>query len=183
MSTSPACLFKMELLKRLVDVGEVSYKENARIASVLDDKAQRTSTISGVFLAAGFAALKPETLAKLSGPVMLSLLSMVVALLMLSVGACLVALWARRNPPPLSVADISSIAGDILALPEDRITPEVQTRVYLDQGRIWSACVAEQDKVNATKARLLKVAQVALALAILTAGMFLAVLFKRALLG
>jgi hypothetical protein len=181
VTTSPASLVKTELLKRLVDVGEVSYRENARIASVLDDKAQRTSTISGVFLAAGFAALKPETLATLSGPVMLTLLSMVVALLMVSVGASLVAMWVRRNPPPLSIADISSIARDVLALPEDRITPEVETRVYLDQGRIWSVCVADQDKVNAAKAQLLKFAQVSLALAILTAGTFLAVLLKRAL--
>ena len=180
MSTTSLLPFKLDLLKRLVEVGELSYKENVRIASVLDDKAQRTSTIAGIFLAAGFAALKPETLATLSGPVLVVLLSVAVALLILSVGASLLAMWARTNAPPLSVEDISSMTRDVLVLPDVRITADLEARTYLDQGRIWSSCVAAQDEVNAKKARLLRFAQITVALAIATIGLFLGVLLKRA---
>jgi hypothetical protein len=107
---------------------------------------------------------------------------MVVVLLLLSVGASLVAIWVRRNPQALSVADISSMANDVFALPEDQITLDVQVRVYLDQGRIWSTRVAGQDRVNSTNARFWKLAQVSLALAMFIVGIFLAILLKRAML-
>jgi hypothetical protein len=170
--------FRSELLKRLVEVGEASYKESTRIAAVLDDKAQKTSTIAGVFLAAGFAALKPETLTALSSRLLLTLLIVIVVLLMGSVGTSLVAMWVRRNAEPLSIADVSAIAVDVLALHEDELSIERQANVYLDQARVWSECVLAQDRLNARKATFLKSAQTALAAAMFAVGIFLAVLLN-----
>jgi hypothetical protein len=52
--------FRRSVLQALVQTGSDNYKENARIAGVLDDKAQKTGAIAGAFLAAGLAFVKAE---------------------------------------------------------------------------------------------------------------------------
>ena len=61
------------------------YKEHSRIISLLDDKAQKTSGIAGIFLAAGLAYLKADSLKALGEAVHFAgfvTLSLAIALLL-----------------------------------------------------------------------------------------------------
>ncbi|MGA2992019.1 MAG: hypothetical protein ABSD88_16205 [Candidatus Korobacteraceae bacterium] len=171
-TSATATAVRKELLKSLVASGEASYKESTRITSVLDDKAQKASALAGIFLAAGFAALRPDTISKLSY-VALALLSAAILLLLLSVAFGLAVMWARTNAEPLSVSHVLSMVDDLLRIPAHEVTDAREGNFYRDQGRIWNECVRWQDENNRKKARLLQYSQLFLALAMGCVGLCL----------
>lgn len=170
--SSETTAFRIELLKALVAAGETSYKESTRVTSVIDDKAQKTSGLAGIFLAAAFAALRPDTIAQLHMAALI-LLSIAVSLLLLSSGLGLGVLWVRTNAPPLSVSDLDSMILDFFNLPLEEVTSERKEALYFDHGNIWSARVSVQAGINDKKAQLLKYSQFALAASMGCVGLFL----------
>src|SRR5258708_9310754 len=54
--------FRLEILNSLVEAGSEEYKENVRINSLLEDKAQKTAGLAGIFLAAALAFIRVHTL-------------------------------------------------------------------------------------------------------------------------
>src|SRR5947208_2407107 len=92
------------MLQSVISAAVDAYKENARITAVLDDKAQKVAQNAGLFLAAGFALMKPGTdnVSNYIGIVGLMTMACAVALLMMTIVLCLVANWLRRIPAPLN---------------------------------------------------------------------------------
>ena len=51
--------FLEDALKDTIKAAADTYKENGRVAALLDDKAQKAGGLAGVFLAAAFGFVKP----------------------------------------------------------------------------------------------------------------------------
>jgi hypothetical protein len=99
---------RIKSLEAVVNVAADAYKENARVTAVLDDKAQKAAQTAGLFLAAGFALIKPggENIAKYVGIPGLIAMTGAVTMLLGTVIVTLVANWLRRIPTPLNPARV-----------------------------------------------------------------------------
>jgi len=103
------------MLSQALTAASDVYKENARIAALLDDKAQKTATIAGIFLAAAFAFLRRESVQglKMAGGLGgMLLFGASLAFFLASIIASGLVLWVRRlrlPPDPnriLTVCDL-----------------------------------------------------------------------------
>jgi len=164
--------FRRSVLQALVQTGSDNYKENARIAGVLDDKAQRTGAIAGAFLAAGLAFIKPENfgpsspLTQVAGLPGVVLLASCIGLLFVSTIFSLIVMWVRPVPVPVSFSVLEEVTGDLLGFADNDLTSERQENYFRDQGYIWKGTLQRQVQVNVDKARSLRAAQISLALSI-----------------
>jgi hypothetical protein len=173
--------FRKEAYQSLLQLGADNYKENTRIAGVLEDKAQKTGAIAGVFLAAGLAFVKPDlTLVQLGGKLGFALLTTSIFLLLVCISLCLGVMWVRSLQPQLLVFDVSEMLRHILALPASEITNEVKENFYRDQEKVWKSVLKEQLQKIGAKSQLLQAAQGILALAMLLVAIFLFLLLLRA---
>jgi hypothetical protein len=163
--------FRIECLKTVIQNGFDNYKENARITSLLDDKAQKTGAMAGVFLAATFGFLSPEKLHSLALAVDLEYLLLIlftVAVFIGCVASCLSVMWARNVALPVSLEAVNGMTQDILRLRDDSLTPEIQEAFFQEQIAIWRPVLDSQMKGNKLKAGRLVLAQ-----RLLGCGMFL----------
>jgi hypothetical protein len=177
--------FRRSLLQALIQTGADNYKENARIAGVLDDKAQKTGAIAGAFLAAGLAYVKSENfgssspLNRLVGSPGLVLLSLSIGLFLLATVFSLVVMWTRTIPVPMSFADVEEMTFDLLRLTDNELTTERQEDYFRDESHIWKGTLQRQVRVNTDKARSLRAAQISLALSIIVIALLLLIMMFK----
>jgi len=166
---------KLDLLNDALAVAPENYKDNVRIISGLDDKAQKMGTIAGVFLGVLLALVKPDQIANLLGlvgPTGIGVFTSVTILLMLCIGLCLWCMWTEEIPPPLSLGHLTYIAEN--AFKEKDLDEEDQKDYCKEKIFLWQRCIDAQGRVAKSKQRRVLGAQVVLAIAmILVACMLL----------
>jgi len=174
--------YREDLLKALVAHGAESYKEVVRVASLLEDKAQKTAALAGVFLAAGFGFIKQENLrvdSPLGGSSTLCLLAVALLLLVATVLVCLWVLWIRRQAAPIPMSEFREYVLELTSLQDAETTEDRQNRSRMDLASQWTAILDQQTATNLKKALRVRAAQCLLTLAILAiATSLLLVLLK-----
>lgn len=180
-SSAAAGEIRAKLFESAVTAASESYKENARITGILDDKAQKAAQTAGLFLAAGFALMKPGTdnIMKYVGWSGLMAMAGAVGLLMGTAVTTLIANWLRKMPAPLNPERVQEMAMPLAQLPDGGLTVEHRANFLNDLVLEWTGILSVQQKANRIKARLVRLAQLFLALAILLIG-FLLILVLRA---
>src|SRR5437016_3582758 len=149
---------RTQLLEDLVQIASENQEDQARTTMVLDDKAQRASTISAVFLAAAFGFTKPDILKALVehfGAPAILLFASTICLCLISIAFSLAETWVRRVPHQLSVFAQEPAARPLLSLGEETIGEEFH-RLYLENRlEVWKWILETHLKVNHYKARAL----------------------------
>jgi hypothetical protein len=175
---SSALAFRKEVLENWLKRGEEDYKEAERISDLLEGKAEKVSTIAAALIAAGLAFVNPQVgitpIANFIGFYGLGLLALGVILLVCSLAFCVATLWVRKHAAPLSAEAMGTIASDLLASSSSELESRELKEGYLtEQARIWNKSVAGMKRVNQSKARSLRIAQITLAVALLSAALVL----------
>lgn len=165
--------FRLAIVQALVEVASENYKENSRIAGVLDDKAQKTGALAGVFLAGSFAFIKTENfgqtapLNRLAGLWGLLFLAVCIGLLLVTTILSLRTMWIRAVPAPMSLAIMEKMSLDLLEASDEDLDNATQENFFRDQSRVWSVALQKQHAANANKAKYLRASQLTLAVAII----------------
>jgi hypothetical protein len=175
--------FRTETLKSMVEMGSESYKEGVRVATVLDDKAQKTGAIAGLFLAAALGFLKPSDIQALvqgfGWPGVLFLI-VEVTVLVVCLSVCLAVMWLRGVPLPVNLSTQILLTQDLFKLPDDQLTEDRERAFYYDQIEIWKSVLDKQRAVNQSKARRLFFAQLSVAISVFITALLLVMLVVRA---
>jgi hypothetical protein len=151
------------------------YKENSRILALLDDKAAKTAGLAGIFLGAGFAFLRKDTLADLfsvTGAVGFWLLATAIALLVLCIFVSGWVLWLQKlktPPDPDKVLAACNLFLGEAGGPDD----ETRENHVRDQVNSWNRALKVQDRVIAAKSRRLNITQWLLLLTVISVGVLL----------
>ena len=164
---------RLELLKDTLATAAENYKDNVRAFAVLDEKAQRTGTIAGVFLAAWFAFIRPETIGSLTrsiGSPATSSLTGVVLLLMFCFLLSLLTMWVGTASPPLNLAHMTEMTDDLLHFSEAELVQDMLEANYGERIAVWTKCIEGQKDIGTRKRVIVFLAQLALLLAILWAA-------------
>jgi hypothetical protein len=170
--------FRIEVLKSLWEQGAERYKENIRINSLLEDKAQKTAGMAGVFLAAALAFIKVDTLSQwpFNRLSILIILAIAIALLVSSIGFCLAVLWVRAITGPPTFEALNQLKVNLWAVASGLDLYE--EGYWGDRAQLWQNVVDEQIPLIRSKAARLFLGQATLACA-----MFIAALLLLMLLG
>lgn len=129
----------------------------------LDSKAQATIAIAGVFLAASFAFVRQ--ISENSEFVLKMALSLNICLLVSAILCAVLAMRLRKTIKPPSARLISKLTNDLLAS-EGTLSKRLPG-FYGDQSAQWARAIASIDPIVDKKARLVRLAQLALVIAIL----------------
>lgn len=106
---------RTELLTSLLQTAMDNHANQIRVVSSLEDKAQKTSTVAGVFLAAAFGFTRPEILRIVYETHWGQILFVTtVGLLVVCILLCLSVNWVRRMPGAVTVFVIEEAARDVL---------------------------------------------------------------------
>jgi hypothetical protein len=170
---------QLEIFSDLLVTAEREFDAVVKYGSLVDDKAQKTSGLAGIFLAAAFGFTKPESLIALQtqyGNISLVLLYAALILFVGSVGLCLRGMWLGKVPVNgISVTAHEDVAGLIFGLTDDIDDPLMI--VYKEsQLGIWKSAINELFQANLEKTHLIHYAQRVLAAGILVAALNLALL-------
>ncbi len=88
--------FRLEVLQESVKWAETLYDAANKLSARLEDKAQQSATMAGLFLAAAFGFLKPDNGALVgSHRLVATLLTFTVVIFLLCLAACLSVTWLR----------------------------------------------------------------------------------------
>jgi hypothetical protein len=170
--------FKLNIAAAAVERSDQLDEISSRMGVKMDEKAQQTGAVAGLFLAAAFGFLKTDDLTKfldVNGHIAAYLLIGTITLFMMCLAACLSVAWRTKTPAPLSLQTLSSLNDPLLNLDDAALSEEVQKNYFLDQLRVWEVIIASRNEVNRKKGVRLLVAQTLLA-----TGMFsIAVLLIR----
>jgi hypothetical protein len=171
---------QLEILDHLLKTAERNFDAAVKHAATVDDKAQKTSGLAGIFLAVAFGFIKPETLVALRqqyGDFSLGLLYAVLLLFVASVGLCLRAMWLQRVPTGgVSLASQELSARILLALPEADLDDEMMEAYKDNEIEVWKAAIDERAEANEAKTRLVHFAQRCLAAGIFVAAVSIGLL-------
>ena len=173
MATVPPTT-KLELLRDTLAVAPENYKDNVRIISGLDDKAQKMGAIAGVFLGILLALVKPDQLSNLLGVIGqtgISVVTTVILLLMVCIGLCLWVMWTEKIPPPLSLGHMTSISKHIYKGSD--LDEESQQTYVNERIGIWRDCIEAQSRVAVAKQKRVFWAQILLAIAMILVAFML----------
>lgn len=176
---------RLKLLEALVAYSADQYKEYTRITAVLDDKAQKTAGTAGLFLAAGFALLKPGTanVADFIGAGGLVLVALAVGLFMLVVVLTIAANLVRKIPGPPEAGKVREMTLAVASLNDAELSGERRVNQLSDLTDLWTGTLEGQREINTKKARAVHAAQFLLGLATLITGGALILALNRAILG
>ena len=164
---------RLEILKDAFVIAADNYKDNVRILSAYDDKAQKMVTLAGLFLTVPFALIKPDSISTVRNLIGLNgmfTFAGVVGLFMVCVILCLLSMRVGKIPAPLGLNDAFSMTVDLLQLPDNGLTNDIQERYCNQKLLIWAGCINAQDTVASKKWRLVFAAQLILGIAILAIG-------------
>jgi hypothetical protein len=155
------------MLAQAMSASTDMYKENSRILALLDDKAQKTATLAGIFLAAAFAFLRKDALQDLraiTGGLGMFLLAAAIVLALACVFTGGLVLWARKLQLPPNPNKILDACDLFLEAQADEAIRENHIR---DQTKSWNRALQAQDSVIEDKSQKLLVAQSLLVAAML----------------
>jgi hypothetical protein len=150
---------RLSLLTVAMTASTEMYKENSRILGLLDDKAQKTATLAGIFLAAAFAFLRKDSLkdlAEMTGGPGIGLLTVAMALLVGCVFVAGLVIWAREYQLPPNPNAVLELCDILLA---GELTDEDRENYIRDQTRSWNRALTVQDRVMEDKSQRLLVSQ------------------------
>lgn len=175
--------FRLDMLKETVAWAEKLEDYGTKATIRLDDKAQQTGGIAGLFLAAAFGFSKPETFVALGKKGSLwawAVLFAIIAVLLVCLGCCLSVTWLRSTPMPIGLTVLQGLMNDLLEQDEARLDDTAQENYFRDRLRIWETIVEDRLHLNKNKARRLFAAQCCLATGMLLAGLLLccAIVFR-----
>jgi hypothetical protein len=147
---------------------EAEYTELADTWKTIEDKAQGTVTIAGIFIAGalGFIRELPSSTPEYER----WFLAATSILLIASVITCIVALRVQAVAAPPLGEDIEALATDLLALEDDSEIAERTPRFLGDVTRKWRSGNDAMDIRNEEKANLVWAAQILLAAAVVLTG-------------
>jgi hypothetical protein len=160
---------RRELLNDALAVASENYKDNVRVFANLDDKAQKMGAIAGIFLAALFAFIKPDTVGSLAitiGSRSVGSLTGIILLLIFCIVLCLLAMWVGKIAPPVTLGHMTILTNDLLRLTEAELTEDVQEAYCRERLAVWTKCIEEQGRVASRKVVLVFLAQGVLAIAL-----------------
>ncbi len=166
--------FRLEMLQESVKWAETLYDAANKLSARLEDKAQQSATMAGLFLAAAFGFLKPDNSA-LAGShrLVAALLTFTVVIFLLCLAGCLSVTWLRPAPMPMNLQVLRALNEDLLQFPEHKMTDSMKENYLRDRLSIWAAILDNRATVNRDKAFRLKIAQALLAIGMLTVGILL----------
>ncbi len=170
---------RIRLLEKVLQSCAEEYSFHERIFAHLDTKAQSTTAISGIFLAAALAFLHGDAVEQLTaqaGLLGLILVGLAILGLIVSVVFALVAMRVQTVPAPLAAADKLKMVDEVLSLDEkefDEGTVEAHLR---DRGSAWPKVLEGISKTNDAKAQSVWYAQCSLAVSILFVGLMLLII-------
>ncbi len=169
---------RVAFLSQALTLATDVYKEKSRILALLEDKAQKTAGIAGIFLAAAFAFLRRESIQDLknaggSWGMGLFILS-VVAFLGCMLASGLV-LWVRQLQLPPNPIKALSASDKMLADPNGPSDAQRENHVR-DLTRSWNHATQEQDRIISDKSIRLLIAQSLLLCGIIAAAGLLGLL-------
>ncbi len=169
---------RIQLLSQALTVTTDVYKENARISALLDDKAQKTAGLAGIFLAAAFAFLRRDSLADLrdaGGSLGMVLLGAAVVLFLACVISSGQVMWVRKLRLPPDPNKILQVCDFLLADP-NRLTQDARESHVRDQIKSWNRANQAQDQVISDKSDKLLIAQTRLVFGIVAVAVLLGLL-------
>lgn len=177
---------RRELLNDALAVASENYKDNVRVFTNLDDKAQKMGAIAGIFLGASFAFIKPDTVGSLThniGSRGVGSLTGIVLLLILCIVLCLLAMWVGKIASPVTLEHMTILTNDLLRLKEGELTEDIREGYCRERLAVWTKCIEEQDKVASRKVIFVFLAQGVLAIAVLWVAFMLLDLLHSASMG
>lgn len=165
--------FRLEILKSLVECGSERYKENIRVNSLLEDKAQKTAGLAGVFLAAALAFIKVDTLSvwPFNRLRILIPLAAAVALLVCCIGFCLAVMWVRAIAGPPTFQALDQLKTDLWTI-NTGLEP-YEEGYWGERAALWQNVVDDQSALINSKAKRLLIGQLTLASAMLAVALLL----------
>ncbi|HEX3683502.1 MAG TPA: hypothetical protein VHU83_13275 [Bryobacteraceae bacterium] len=170
-SSGPAN-FRAGALKALLQNASDNYRENSKTTLALDDKAHKTITTAGIFLAASFAFIKPENAQTVAVNLTLSFLLLLLAtitMFMLCVGACVWGMRLAPMPLPIPFKIFQQLTNDVLRSDG----PDLEEAFSTEQIYLWEQTLALQVATNIKKARSLRLAQYSLGFGMLLVAVIL----------
>ena len=165
--------FRLEILKSLVEAGIERFKENIRINSLLEDKAQKTAGLAGVFLAAALAFVKLDTLSAWPFNRLRILIPLAIAIVLLvcCIGFCLAVMWVRSIPGPPTFAALDELKSNLWSVASG--LGAYEEGYWGDRSQLWQNVVNEQSSLIDSKAKRLLKGQATLAAAMLVVAIML----------
>jgi hypothetical protein len=161
---------RIELLGRTLQSCVDEYKDKGITFSNLDTKAQNTTTIAGVFLAAVFAFLQGDNLTKficLGGIHAIRLLGVSIVLLLSSALFCLYTMRIRKLVAPLESKALDKMVQDLLRADPSEFTDTIAENFLRDQVSVWKEVLTDMSRKNLDKAKAVFIGQVLLITAII----------------
>lgn len=168
--TQVAAQFRVDALKALLQNASDNYRENSKIMSALDDKAQKTIATAGIFLAATFAFMKPENIHSVAVNLNLDFLIfllMTISTFILCVGACIWEMWLTTVPLPIPFKIFRKMTNDALSAERHLEAPVLEEAFSTEQIYFWEQTLDSQIVTNTKKAHRLLFAQCSLGCGIL----------------
>jgi len=165
---------KINILDDLLKTAQREFDATVKHFGIIEEKAQKTSGLAGLFLAAAFGFMKPESLAALReqyGLLALGLLFLALLLFVTSVVLCLRAMWLKDVPTSGVSLESQAMSAEVLLQLPDELDEEMIFAYKSNELDIWRATIAERVSANAAKTPLVQWAQRAL-----TAGIFVTAL-------
>jgi|GEM_PF-4833717 len=164
---------RSKLLDYAAAHGLEAYKENARIINVIEDKAQKNTTVAGVFIGAvltivgGTAfltSLRPHSL--VSGLIVVGTI-----FLLLSVGCGMLAMRIKAGSTFIGMETVLTLISTLMENPDYVLRdPEKVVRIRMSFIEPWIAIHQDQFGTIAYKSKCLNIAQAFLVLALATFG-------------
>ncbi len=146
---------RLKLLERVLTTSAAEYADKGRIFTNLDTKAQNTATIAGIFLTGAFVFIGKESLdwfISRGGPIVITLLSITIVLLVVSIVFCIIAMKIQRTLTPMASKDFACMVEEILQIEPADFTDERIENFLKDQIRVWTAVLSDISKANDNKA-------------------------------
>lgn len=137
---------KLDILDDLLKTAEREFDATVKHFASIEDKAQKTSGLAGLFLAAAFGFMKPESLTALRdqyGISALALLFLALALFVLTVILCLRAMWLKHVPTVGVSLETQAMSAGLLLQIDAELDEEMVFEYKSNQLDIWRATVAE----------------------------------------
>ena len=170
----------IEVLDDLLKTAERDFEATVTHSALIDDKAQKTSALAGLFLAAAFGFIKPESLTALReqyGSLALLLLYGALACFVATLVLCLRAMWLKDVPTSgVSLESQEMSAEFLLDLTEQELDADMMAAYKRNQVEIWKSAIAERFTANVAKTNLVHRAQQALIAGIFVSAVSLGLL-------
>ncbi len=170
----------VEELEKVLKAYEAEYKsQNNRLVN-LDQKAQYTATIAGVFIAATLAFLNAKDfgiLLQWITPYAVCFFETSIGLLMLSVMFCIKAMAVREYLAPLSPKSFNTLVGDMAKIKESNQNSDITASIfvkYLESLILaWEKPVQDVNNLNDGKAYDVYIGQLLLCTALALISIFI----------